>query len=114
MRILEGIFSGATYEIEISSERSLQQAIYVIMELVGEYVEAERHTSNGRIDLLLQTMDYIYIIELKINSSAEEALRQIEEKGYAKPFVDDKRKIYRIGVNFSTKERRIEGWKIEE
>ena len=113
MRILEGIFSGATYEIEISSERSLQQAIYVIMELVGEYVEAERHTSNGRIDLLLQTTDYIYIIELKINSSAEEALRQIEEKGYARPFVDDKRNIYRIGVNFSTKERRIEGWKIE-
>ena len=84
------------------------------MELLGEYVQAERATSNGRIDLLLQTKDYIYIIEVKIDNTAEAALRQIEEKGYAKPFVDDPRKIFKIGVSFYTENRRIEDWKIAE
>lgn len=114
MRILDVIFSGTTYQIEINSERSFQQAMYIIMELLGEHVEAERHTSNGRIDLLLQTKDYIYIVELKINNTADVALQQIEEKGYAKPFSDDSRKIFKIGVSFSTGNRRIEEWKVIE
>lgn len=78
MNVLDTIFSGATYLIEINSEKSFQQAMYIIMELLGEYVEAERHTSNGRIDLLLQTKDYIYIVELKIDNTADAALQQIE------------------------------------
>ena len=75
-------------------------------------MQAERTTCNGLIDLLLQTKDYIYIIELKIDNTADAALQQIEEKGYDKPFADDSRKLYKIGVSFSTKERRIEEWKI--
>ena len=114
MKILDVIFSGTTYQIEINSERSFQQAMYIIMELLGEYVEAERHTSNGRIDLLLQTKDYIYIIELKIDNTADAALQQIEEKGYARPFANDPRKIFKIGVGFSTGNRRIEDWKVIE
>ena len=82
------------------------------MELLGEYVQAERATSNGRIDLTLQTKDYIYIVELKIDNTADAALQQIEEKGYAKPFVNDPRKLFKIGVSFSTQNRRIEKWKI--
>ena len=88
--------------------------MYIIIELLGEYVQAERSTSNGRIDLLLQTKDYIYIVELKIDNSADAALQQIEEKGYAKPFVNDQRKLFRIGVSFSTENRRIEDWKVLE
>jgi Holliday junction resolvase-like predicted endonuclease len=86
--------------------------MYIIMELLGEYVQAERSTSNGRIDLLLQTKDYIYIVEIKVDSSADVALQQIGEKGYAKPFVNDSRKLFKIGVNFSTANRRIEEWKV--
>lgn len=114
MKILDGIFSGTTYQIEINSERSFQQAVYIIMELLGEHVEAERHTSNGRIDLLFQTKDYVYIVELKINNTADAALQQIEEKGYAKPFINDTRKLFKIGVSFSTASRRIEDWKVVE
>ena len=114
MKILDAIFSGTTYQIEINTERSFQQAMYIIMELLGEYVEAERHTSNGRIDLLLQTKDYIYIVELKIDNTADAALQQIEEKGYARPFVNDSRRIFKIGVSFSTGNRRIEDWKVIE
>ena len=112
MRILESLFANTTYQIQGNAERDFQYAMYIIMELLGEYVQAERSTSNGRIDLLFQTRDYIYIIELKTDSSAESALSQIDEKGYAKPFSNDSRKIFRIGVNFSTSNRRIEDWKI--
>ena len=114
MQTLEALFANTTYQIQGDSEKNFHYAMYIIMELLGEYVEAERATSNGRIDLLLQTKDYIYIVELKIDSTADAALQQIEEKGYAKPFVNDSRKLFKIGVNFSTKDRRIEEWKVVE
>jgi Holliday junction resolvase-like predicted endonuclease len=112
MTILESLFANTTYQIQGDSEKNFQYAMYIIMELLGEYVQAERSTSNGRIDLLLQTKDYIYIVEIKVDSSADVALQQIEEKGYAKPFVNDTRKLFKIGVNFSTANRRIEEWKV--
>ena len=114
MRTLEALFANTTYQIQGDSEKNFQYAMYIIMELIGEYVQAERATSNGRIDLLLQTKDYIYIIEVKIDNTADAALQQIEEKGYAKPFVNDSRKIFKIGVSFSTENRRIEEWKVVE
>ena len=114
MRTLDALFANTTYQIQGDSEKNFQYAMYIIMELLGEYVQAERCTSNGRIDLLLQTSNYIYIIELKIDSTADVALQQIEEKGYDKPFANDPRKIFKIGVSFSTENRRIEDWKIVE
>ena len=114
MRSLEALFANTTYQIQGDAEKNFQYAMYIIMELLGEYVQAERSTSNGRIDLLLQTKDYIYIVEVKIDNSAEAALQQIEDKGYAKPFVDDPRKLFKIGVSFSTANRRIEDWKVSE
>jgi Holliday junction resolvase-like predicted endonuclease len=86
--------------------------MYIIFDLLGEYVQTEKQTSNGRIDLLIQTKEYIYVIELKVDSTADEALKQIEEKGYARPFAADPRRLYKIGVCFSTATRRIEDWKI--
>lgn len=114
MKILEALFANTTYQIQGDSEKNFQYAMYIIMELLGEYVQAERSTSNGRIDLLLQTKDYIYIVELKIDNSADAALQQIEDKGYAKPFVNDSRKLFKIGVSFSTENKRIEEWKVVE
>ena len=112
MRTLEALFANTTYQIQGNSEKNFQYAMYIIMELLGEYVQAERATSNGRIDLLLLTKDYIYIVEVKIDNTADAALQQIEEKGYAKPFVNDPRKLFKIGVSFSTENRRIEDWKV--
>ena len=114
MRTLEALFANTTYQIQGDSEKNFQYAMYIIMELLGEYVQAERSTSNGRIDLLLQTRDFIYIVELNIDNTADAALQQIEERGYAKPFVNDPRKIFKIGVSFSTADRHIEDWKVVE
>lgn len=80
--------------------------------MLGIHIQAERQTSNGRIDLLIQTKEYIYVIELKVDSTADEDLKQIEEKGYARPLAADPRRLYKIGVCFSTATRRIEDWKI--
>ena len=114
MKTLEALFANTTYQIQGDSEKNFQYAMYIIMELLGEYVQAERATSNGRIDLLLQTKDYIYIVEVKIDNTADAALQQIEDRGYAKPFANDPRKIFKIGVSFSTANRRIEDWKVIE
>ena len=112
MRLLEGLFARANYQIQGDAERDFQYAMYLIFELLGEYVRTEYQTSNGRIDILLQTEGYIYIIEIKTDGSADETLAQINEKGYAKTFAADSRKIFKIGVNFDKASRRIEEWKI--
>lgn len=72
----------------------------------------EQTIADGRIDMIAKTNDYIYIFEFKYDKSAEEALRQIDEKDYAKPFASDPRKLIKIGVNFSKEKRCIDGWKI--
>ena len=78
------------------------------------YVQAEYRTSQGRIDLLLQTDKFVYIMEFKLEGSAEDALRQIEERGYAAPFASDTRKVLKIGVNFSSQTRNIDRWLVSE
>ena len=113
MKLLEGMFARANYQIQGNAEKDFQYAMYIIFELLGEYVQTEKQTSNGRIDILLQTKDFVYIMELKVDGSADEALKQIEEKGYDRPFADDPRQIFRIGVCFSSGNRRIEEWKIK-
>ena len=61
---------------------------------------------------MCRTKDRVYVFEFKVDGSAEEALRQIDEKGYARPFASDGRKLFKVGVSFSTATRRIEDWKI--
>ena len=112
MKRLDALFANGDYQIVGDAELYFQNAVWVIFKMVGLYTEVEHHTSNGRIDMLVKTRDYIYILEFKLDKSADEALRQIEEKEYAKPFENDGRTIYKIGVNFSTETRRIDEWKI--
>lgn len=112
MQILSSLFANTSYQIQGETEKDFQYAMYIISALLGEYVQVERTTSNGRIDLIIQTKEFIYIFELKVNADADVVLRQIDEKVYARPFEGDSRKLFKIGVNFSTATRRIEDWKI--
>ena len=64
------------------------------------------------MDVIIQTSNYIYIIECKLDGSAEEAMQQIEAKNYAGPFAIDKRTVIKIGINFASKTRGVESWKI--
>ena len=112
MKRLDSLFADGNYQIIGNAEKYFHNAVYIIFKMLGFYVEVEHATSDGRIDLLIKTKNFIYIIEFKIDKSADEALQQIEDKQYAKPFEADSRKVYKIGVNFSTESRRIDGWKI--
>ena len=110
---LKTMFADIPYELARDREVHYQNILYIIFKLMGFYVQVEYHTSRGRIDLVLQTQDYVYVMEFKLNGSADEALAQIREKGYAAPFAKDSRTVYRIGVNFSDELRNIQEVKVE-
>ena len=101
MARLDTMFADQNYQIVGDAELYFHNVAYVVFKMLGFYVDVERHTSDGRMDMLIQTKDYIYILEFKMDKSADEALAQIEEKQYAKPFETDSRMLYKIGVNFS-------------
>lgn len=109
---LQSFFADTPYELIRDQELHYQNVLYIVFRLIGFYVKAEYHTSQGRIDLVLQTDKYVYVMEFKLEGTAEEALRQIEEKQYALPFASDNRKLFKIGVNFSAQTRNIEKWLI--
>ncbi len=113
MKSLDAYFAGIPYDLKVENENNFHNIFYVLTTLIGLDAKAEVHTSNGRIDLLIETTKFIYIIELKYNSTPDDALRQIEEKGYTRRFAGDSRQLFKIGINFSSESRRIESWKIE-
>ena len=113
MQHLQSLMAGTPYELIKELENHYQNVIYIITKLMGLYVQAEYRTSNGRIDILIGTNDYIYIIELKFNGTAKQAIEQIEEKDYALPFATDGRDIIKIGANVSQETRNIEEWIIK-
>ena len=112
MRRFSAFFADMDYRIMGEAELYFQNTLYVMLKLIGQQVQVERHTSNGRIDALIQTDKYVYILELKRDKDPQDALDQIDEKGYDWPFMADNRKIFKIGASFSTDTRRLEGWKI--
>ncbi len=95
-------------------ERDFQNVIYITFMLLGQYIHTELHSSKGRADAVVETKDIVYIFEFKCGKSAEEALQQIEDKGYAVPYAADSRRILKIGVNFDPEKRNLEGWKSVE
>ena len=113
MQRMKAFFADTSYQVVGNAELYFQNAMYLVFKIMGFYTQVERPTSDGRIDAVIQTPDYIYIIECKLDRTAEEALRQINESDYAAPFAMDKRRIYKIGVNFSSQTRGVEQWIIE-
>ena len=113
LKRLQSFFADTPYELVRELELHYQNVLFIIFKLVGFYTQAEYHTSEGRVDLVVKTTDYIYVMEFKLNGTAEEALRQIEERQYALPFASDPRQVFKIGVNFSSVTRNIERWLVE-
>lgn len=113
MQRMKAFFADTSYQVVGDAELYFQNAMYLVFKIMGFYTQVERPTSDGRIDAVIQTPDYIYIIECKLDRTADEALRQINESDYAAPFAMDKRRIYKIGVNFSSQTRGVEQWIIE-
>lgn len=113
MRRLRSLMADTPYELIRDLESHYQNVMYIITKLMGLYIQAEYRTSRGRIDLLIGTDKYVYIIELKLDGSAEEALVQIKAKDYALPFTIGERKVVKIGANITSETRNLERWIIE-
>lgn len=113
MELLQAFMADIPYELVRDLEVHYQNVIYIITKLMGLYVQAEYRTSRGRIDLLVGTDKYVYIIELKHDGTAEEALAQINSRDYALPFVTDGREVVKIGANITSETRNLERWVVE-
>ncbi len=107
---LSGVGSRLTKKMpEIYYENNL----YILFTLIGVKVSVEVETSDGRMDVLMECHDYIYVIELKLDCSAEEAFEQIRHKHYTLPFERRGIPVIIVGINFSSQTRNIEAWKWE-
>ena len=113
MQLMQSLMADIPYELVRELENHYQNVMYIITKLMGLYIQAEYRTSRGRIDLLIGTDKYVYIIELKLDGSAEEALAQINAKDYALPFALGERKVVKIGANITSETRNLERWIIE-
>ena len=107
MERLKVFFAKIPYELSNDNERHYQAVFYIVFTLIGQYVDAEVRSARGRADAVVKTKDYIYVFEFKLNGSAEEALKQIDDKGYLLPYQLDGRKLVKVGVDFSKEKRNI-------
>ena len=102
-------------EDEKERERYFQYTFYLIMRLISVYtVYTEKVQSQGRVDSIVETPQYVYIFEFNLDGTADEALQQIEKKGYAREYASDKRQVFKIGASFSSETGTIGDWKIKE
>ncbi len=113
MHRLQSLFASVSYRMRMDQEINVHNGLLMLMLLVGLSVQTEYCTSAGRIDLFVATDRFYYIIELKLDGTAREALDQINSKGYALPFAVGNRQVIKIGVNFSTQTRTLVDWTVE-
>lgn len=107
---LRAFFAGIPYELNDQTERHYQVVFFLVFRLLSQFTEAEVRSTRGRADAVVKTPDYIYVFEFKLEGTAEEALAQIDDKGYLIPYTADGRELVKVGVNFSKETRNIEKW----
>jgi hypothetical protein len=112
IEIINTVFSTLPYDLwQRENEKFYHALIHLTFTLLGVYVQSEVHTSRGRCDILVQTKDYIYAFEFKLDKTAQAALDQIEAKGYLNPYRSQTDKqLVAVGVNFSTELKAVESW----
>ena len=115
MKLLQGLLAELPYhegaDAAAKAESVFRNVVASIFLLTGQMVHTEKHTSQGRIDSVVETPEHVYIFEFKVDKPVEEALEQIERHGYAQPYVGDSRTIHKIGAVFSTKTRTLCDWR---
>ena len=120
IKLLTGFLADIPYsmrrkETERERERYFHYTFYLLMRMISCYtVYTEKQQSEGRVDCIVEVPDYVYIFEFKLDGTAAEALAQIEDKGYAKPYAADSRKVFRVGISFSSATGTVEEWTVEE
>ncbi|MBQ3635674.1 MAG: ATP-binding protein [Bacteroidales bacterium] len=113
MTRLKSFLAESPYLLVRELENHYQNVLYILCNLCGLYTRAEYHTSQGRIDMTIETDKYVYIFEFKFDKTAELALQQIKDNNYVLPFQSSGKKIVCLGVNFSSKIRNIDNYLVE-
>lgn len=110
---LSCFFADFPYELNEKTERHYQVVFYLVFKLMGQFTQAEVRTATGRADAVVKTPDYIYVFEFKLHGTAEEALKQIDDKGYLLPYTVDGRRLVKVGVAFDAEKRNLGEWLID-
>jgi hypothetical protein len=110
MKRMRSFFANIPYELTEKYERHYHLVFYLVFTLMGQYTRAELHSHKGRSDMVVFTADAVYVFEFKLSGTAEEALAQIDEKGYAIPYEAGGHRVVKIGAAFDSKERNIARW----
>ena len=115
MKRLTAFFASIPYDAikkEHRDEQYYQHLFYLIFTLMGQFVDTEVKSAEGRADAIVKTADSIYVFEFKMdtNATAEAALAQIDDKGYMIPYTADHRRLVKIGVEFSVEAKGIKRW----
>ena len=111
---LKAYLASISNRLSNKNERDFQTVFYLIFNLMGAFVKVEEDSAIGRADAVVHMPDAVYVFELKYDGSAEEAIRQIDDKGYLIPYSADGKRLYKIGVNYDSQQRTIGEWKITE
>ena len=111
---LKAYLAGISNRLSNKNERDFQTVFYLIFNLMGAYITVEEDSAVERADAVLHMPDTIYVFELKYDGSAEEALRQIDDKGYLIPYSADGKRLVKVGVNYDSQQRTISDWIIRE
>ena len=113
LKCLDVFFRSIPYDLtDRQNEQMWQAIVYVILKALGVYVAGEVRTADGRADMIIKMPDHIYILEFKLNDTAENAIKQIKKLKYHKPFELTKKGITFIGLGFSAKKRTITSKKV--
>ena len=111
---LRAFFADFPYELNDKTERHYQVVFYLVFKLLGQFINAEVQSALGRADAVVKTANAVYVFEFKLNGTAEEALAQINNRGYLIPYTTNGCRIVKIGAEFSKEERNLSRWLVEE
>lgn len=114
MEKMQSLFASIGYSEKEEKEAHFQNIMQILLMLLGFYAGVEHRTSDGRIDLNLSTSRFVYLIELKVDKTAQDALDQIKEKQYWLPYAQSGKRVFLIGANFSKHSGRLTDWIVEE
>ena len=112
LRLMQTVLSTVPYCENTRYEGHYQQMLYLIFTLLGNFADVEVRTPTGRVDVVMRTHSTLYIIELKLDKSAAEALRQIDLKQYPERFALCGLPVVKVGINFDTERHTLESWEI--
>ena len=114
LTLMRAYLAGVSYRLSNKTERDVQTIFYLVFSLIGSFIKVEEESAHGRADVVITLPSVVYVMELKLDGSADAALRQIDDKGYLIPYSAEGKRLVKVGVNYSSEERTITEWKIEE